>query len=77
MEPVKLIKSNWNKRKYKPGALITYLGEIPVCVQKNIWIYLHGVPKHPMIIENMSLGTVYRYIVKGMLRRADLNTETQ
>ena len=45
-------------KKFKQGEPITNITELYDWVFSGGWVYLHGRPKHPTIIQNMMLMTI-------------------
>ena len=45
-------------KKFKQGEPITNITELYDWVFNGGWVYLHGRPKHPTIIQNMMLRTL-------------------
>ncbi len=61
------------KLKYRKGRMIRNLGHLEICLQFGNWIYLWNRPKHPRVIECMTLGTLKYFIDKKGLWEAILN----
>lgn len=61
------------KLKYKKGMLIGTLAHLEMCLNSGEWIYLRDTPKHPKVIEAMTIWTVKRFIEGKSLREAILN----
>jgi len=61
------------KLKYKKGRLIRNLAHLEICLNHGTWIYLFGRPKHPRVIECMTLGTLRYFIKLRGLWEAELN----
>lgn len=59
--------------KYIPGDTIKTLAEYEEWVFQKGWIYWHGKPKHPSIIDNQQHSTLRRLIVNKRLMKAFLN----
>ena len=55
--------------KYKKGR---YLGLTDLLEElgKRRWVYLRDIPKHPTVIENMTLLTICGFIHRKMFYRA-------
>jgi len=63
------------KNKYKPGPVINNVETVIKMINLSSWIYLFGRPKHPTIIDSMTLRTVRGFIKHKQLRIALLNKE--
>ncbi len=63
------------RKKYHPSYLITNLGDLAFLLDQGDWIYIRDRPKHPRVIENMSIITLKMLISKKVLRKAILNKE--
>jgi hypothetical protein len=63
--------------KFRPGRKILSMAELEHAFRLDLWIYLHGKPKHPSVIKSMTYQTIEGYIRKGMLTEAFRNTLTE
>ncbi len=63
------------RKKYQTSYLITNLGDLAFLLDQGDWIYIRDRPKHPRVIENMSIVTLKMLISKKVLRKAILNKE--
>ena len=61
------------KLKYRKGRVINSLAHLEVCLKYRDWIYMHGRPKHPRVIECMTLVTLKYFIHRKSLYEAILN----
>lgn len=61
------------KLKYRKGRLIKNLAHLEICLKHGTWIYMRNIPKHPRVIEAMTLWTVKRFIESKNLWEAELN----
>ena len=68
-------KSQWGKRKFRPGGPFEDIHQVINWIQRGGWIYWGGVPKHPSIIQNMSLTTLLNSVGRSGLRPALRNGE--
>ena len=50
--------------KFRPGASIKTLAELELCLYERRWIYMWQTPKHPRVIECMTIGTI-RFFMAG------------
>lgn len=57
-------------KKFKKGEPITNIAELCEWVFNDGWVYLHGRPKHPSIIQNMMLRTLRILLDANMLTKA-------
>lgn len=57
-------------KKFKKGEQITTIAELCEWVFNDGWVYLHGRPKHPTIIQNMMLRTLRTLLGNAMLAKA-------
>lgn len=58
-------------RKTVAGRKIESLDTVQNMAAGGFWFYLNGKPKHPSIVQNMTLQTVAGFIDRGMLRTAE------
>lgn len=57
-------------KKFKKGEPIVTIAELCEWVFNDGWVYLHGRPKHPSIIQNMMLRTLRTLLGNAMLAKA-------
>ena len=55
------------KRKYEQGVPIRTLDELQWALNTRCWFWLRGRPKHPAIIESMTLRTLLAFIRSSVL----------
>ena len=63
------------KLKYRKGRLIRNLAHLEICLNYGTWIYMRDRPKHPKVIEAMTIWTVKRFIEGNALHEAIFNKE--
>ena len=61
------------KLKYRKGRLIRSLAHLEIVLEYNAWIYLRDTPKHPKVIERMTLWTLKRFIKADAMYEVILN----
>lgn len=67
-EPIQPIPNRWPyRRKFKRGGTIHTMSALLYELQHGKWVYLHGTPKHPSILKNMSLSTLEGMVRAGVL----------
>jgi hypothetical protein len=61
------------KRKYRKGEQIKSIIDLIMRLGAGDWVYLHGQPKHPSILMNMSLNTLIGFCRYGAVFVAEMN----
>ena len=66
--------------KYNVGRQVVNIIDLLDCMNHDTWFYIGNIghtgrPKHPQIINNMSLHTIRGFLRRGSLHVADLNPD--
>ncbi len=77
MSKIPLIqKTGWKRRKmYREGRLYCFPAELIEDLRNGRWVMYRGVPKHPAVLESMTLHTVMSGMACGNIRKAVKNEE--
>ena len=65
--------NGWGKRKFRKGEPIKSIIDLIMRLGDGDWVYLHGQPKHPSILMNMSLTTLIGFCRYGGVHVAEKN----
>lgn len=59
-----------SQKMFEKGKPIKNLHELVLWLECDSWVYLRNVPKHPSILESMTLRTLRMFVRGGMVFRA-------
>lgn len=60
------------QRKYRLGAPVLCLDEITECLRRGKWIMWNRRPMHPEVVRSMTLRSLERGILRGVVHRAEI-----